>query len=66
VTVNITKSRLSVFSLRSGSVIVDLIVGPAPENSTNEGNAQRTVRQIKAVAADTKAFGAYTVRALIV
>jgi len=60
---NITRSRLSVFSIRSGSVIVDLIVGPPPPDSVNEGNAQRTVQMIENIAASAKKFGTYSVSA---
>lgn len=39
------------------SVIVDLIVGPPPSKSFNEGNAQRTVQQIQKMALAGKIQG---------
>ena len=42
------------------SVIVDLVVGPAPAGSTNEGDAARTVEQIQKQAA-TRYIGDYEV-----
>ncbi|PRP88170.1 LRR receptor-like serine/threonine-protein kinase GSO2-like [Planoprotostelium fungivorum] len=43
---NITSSRLKILSTSSGSVIVDLSVGPPPPGAKNEGSATRVIQMI--------------------
>eukprot|EP01117_Protostelium_nocturnum_P011595 TRINITY_DN4209_c0_g1_i1.p1 TRINITY_DN4209_c0_g1~~TRINITY_DN4209_c0_g1_i1.p1 ORF type:complete len:1530 (+),score=362.20 TRINITY_DN4209_c0_g1_i1:189-4778(+) len=46
---NTTRSRFRILSLTSGSVIVDLEVGPPPSNSINEGSAARFVSDLPSI-----------------